>query len=67
MAEKWIPIQEVPKLNLKEYLKVKKRKGYTVLGLEQMENSIPLNKHPFPLKKICFVFLSPFLVTIHIH
>lgn len=51
-AEKWIPIQEVPELNLKEYLKVKKREGYAVLGLEQTANSIPLNKYPFPLKTV---------------
>lgn len=51
-AEKWIPIQEVPELNLKEYLKAKKREGYSVLGLEQTANSIPLNKFSFPQKTV---------------
>lgn len=51
-AEKWIPIQEVPELNLKEYLKAKRREGYSVLGLEQTANSIPLNRYSFPRKTV---------------
>lgn len=51
-AEKWIPIQEVPELNLKEFLKAKKREGYSILGLEQTANSIPLNKYSFPRKTV---------------
>ncbi|XP_057858897.1 uncharacterized protein LOC131067769 isoform X3 [Cryptomeria japonica] len=51
-AEKWIPVQEVPELSLKEYLKGKKREGYSILGLEQTANSIPLNKFSFPQKSV---------------
>ncbi|KAH9305250.1 hypothetical protein KI387_009654, partial [Taxus chinensis] len=51
-AEKWIPVQEVPELSLKEYLTTKKREGYSILGLEQTANSIPLNKFSFPRKSV---------------
>ncbi|GAB4834643.1 hypothetical protein Ancab_032906 [Ancistrocladus abbreviatus] len=51
-AEKWIPIIEVPVDSVKIYLEKKKREGFSVLGLEQTANSIPLDKYEFPKKTV---------------
>ncbi|KAL1371104.1 hypothetical protein HN51_001329 [Arachis hypogaea] len=47
-AEKWVPIIEVPVDSIKAYLQKKKREGFSILGLEQTANSIPLDKYSFP-------------------
>lgn len=51
-AEKWIPIMEVPVKSMKNFLEKKKREGYSILGLEQTANSIPLDKYTFPQKVV---------------
>ncbi|XP_044477036.1 uncharacterized protein LOC123204445 isoform X2 [Mangifera indica] len=47
-AEKWVPIEEVPVNSVKHFLERKKREGFSILGLEQTANSIPLDRYNFP-------------------
>ncbi|XP_057978420.1 uncharacterized protein LOC131164899 isoform X2 [Malania oleifera] len=51
-AEKWVPIIEVPVNTLKVFLEKKKREGFSILGLEQTANSIPLDRYIFPKKTV---------------
>ncbi|GMN30914.1 hypothetical protein TIFTF001_003022 [Ficus carica] len=51
-AERWVPIIEVPVDSMKIYLEKKKKEGYSILGLEQTANSIPLNQYIFPKKTL---------------
>lgn len=49
-AEKWVPIVEVPVSSVKIFLEKKKQEGFSILGLEQTANSVPLDKYIFPKK-----------------
>lgn len=49
-AEKWVPIVEVPVSSVKIFLEKKKQEGFSILGLEQTANSVPLDKYTFPKK-----------------
>ncbi|KAF8027339.1 hypothetical protein BT93_E0286 [Corymbia citriodora subsp. variegata] len=51
-AEKWVPIIEVPVRNLKGFLDKKKREGFSILGLEQTANSVPLDQYAFPTNTV---------------
>ncbi|CAI0417745.1 unnamed protein product [Linum tenue] len=51
-AEKWVPIMEVPIHSVKQFLEKKKREGFSVLGLEQTANSVPLDQYTFPKKTV---------------
>ncbi|XP_010274499.1 PREDICTED: uncharacterized protein LOC104609816 isoform X2 [Nelumbo nucifera] len=51
-AEKWVPIIEVPPSSVKVFLERKKREGFSILGLEQTANSIPLDQYTFPKKTV---------------
>uniref|UniRef100_A0A7C9EYI1 tRNA (guanosine(18)-2'-O)-methyltransferase TARBP1 n=1 Tax=Opuntia streptacantha TaxID=393608 RepID=A0A7C9EYI1_OPUST len=51
-AEKWVPIIEVPVNSVKNFLERKKREGFSILGLEQTANSIPLDKYSFPQRTV---------------
>ncbi|KAJ8444319.1 hypothetical protein Cgig2_019877 [Carnegiea gigantea] len=51
-AEKWVPIIEVPVNSVKKFLERKKREGFSILGLEQTANSIPLDKYSFPQRTV---------------
>ncbi|RZC86557.1 hypothetical protein C5167_029904 [Papaver somniferum] len=51
-AEKWVPIIEVPVSSLKVYLEKKKKEGFSILGLEQTANSLPLDQYTFPKKMV---------------
>ncbi|MCL7028571.1 hypothetical protein MKW94_000347 [Papaver nudicaule] len=51
-AEKWVPIVEVPVTSLKLYLEKKKKEGFSILGLEQTANSLPLDQYTFPKKMV---------------
>lgn len=51
-AEKWVPIIEVPVNSVKVFLEKKKREGFSILGLEQTANSIPLDQYVFPTKTV---------------
>jgi tRNA G18 (ribose-2'-O)-methylase SpoU len=54
-AEKWVPIIEVPVDSIKTYLEKKKRQGFSILGLEQTANSVPLDQYVFPKKMVSCV------------
>ncbi|CAL9733900.1 tRNA (guanosine(18)-2'-O)-methyltransferase [Monosporozyma servazzii] len=52
-ADKWMPMKEVPVNNINAFMKMKKKEGYTLIGLEKAESSIKLNSHfKFPQKTI---------------
>ncbi|KAJ6961041.1 hypothetical protein NC652_000047 [Populus alba x Populus x berolinensis] len=51
-AEKWVPIIEVPVNSVKHFLEKKKRDGFSILGLEQTANSVPLDHYAFPKKTV---------------
>jgi tRNA G18 (ribose-2'-O)-methylase SpoU len=49
-AEKWMPLQEVADNNIRPYLAGMKRKGYTIIALEQSANSVSMQDYKFPDK-----------------
>lgn len=49
-AYEWTHMEEQPEARLLEYIKAKKREGYTVVGLEQAQNSVALEHAVFPEK-----------------
>ncbi|WOG87063.1 hypothetical protein DCAR_0206283 [Daucus carota subsp. sativus] len=51
-AEKWVPTIEVPTSSVKLFLEKKQQEGFSILGLEQTANSIPLDKFVFPKKSV---------------
>ncbi|CAN1333845.1 Probable methyltransferase TARBP1 [Linum perenne] len=51
-AEKWVPIMEVPVHSVKQFLEKKKREGFSVFGLEQTANSVPLDQFEYPQKTV---------------
>lgn len=51
-ANKWMPMEEVRVPDLIDYLERKKFEGYTLVGVEQTTNSIPLDKYEFPEKVV---------------
>lgn len=51
-AEKWVPIIEVPVNSVKQFLEKKKREGFSILGLEQTANSVPLDQYIYPEKTV---------------
>lgn len=52
-ADKWMPMEEVPTYNIIEFMKSKKREGYTLIGLEQTDKSVQLNNdYKFPKKSL---------------
>ncbi|KAN0012110.1 hypothetical protein ACTFIU_000333 [Dictyostelium citrinum] len=55
-AEKWVPTIEVTKPNLLDYLKLKKKQGYSILGVEQTSQSKRLSSFQFPQK--CLLLLG---------
>lgn len=52
-ADQWMPIEEVKINNLIPFLREKKKDGYTLMGLEQTDKSVQLNKDlKFPEKSL---------------
>ncbi|KAL1136567.1 hypothetical protein V6Z11_A12G247800 [Gossypium hirsutum] len=51
-AEKWVPVIEVPVNSVKQFLEKKKREGFSILGLEQTANSVPLDQYIYPKKTV---------------
>ena len=52
-ADKWMPMEEVPIDGIIEFMKSKKREGYTLIGLEQTDKSVKLDDHyRFPKKSL---------------
>lgn len=52
-SDQWMPMDEVKPQDIKEYMRAKRREGYTLIGLEQTDNSLQLdgNFH-FPEKTV---------------
>jgi len=46
-AEKWLPLREVPKTVLRDYLLSLRRQGYALVGVEQTHNSVQLDQWKF--------------------
>ncbi|KAI0462603.1 hypothetical protein LJB42_004097 [Komagataella kurtzmanii] len=52
-ADKWMPLEEVKKENIIEFMLRKKKQGYTLIGLEQTDDSAELNSElKFPKKSL---------------
>ncbi|RUS72993.1 hypothetical protein EGW08_019241 [Elysia chlorotica] len=51
-AQKWINITEVMKPRVPEYIEQKRAEGYTLVGVEQTANSVPLHHYKFPKKTL---------------
>ncbi|KAI5959437.1 hypothetical protein KGF57_002075 [Candida theae] len=52
-ADQWMPMVEVTPDNVRDYLLEKKREGYTLIGLEQTDQSVELNNElKFPKKSL---------------
>eukprot|EP00505_MAST-04D_sp_SCG-Rhode-Island_P001278 Stramenopile-MAST_4_protein_1278 len=49
-AEKWLPIDYVPEIELRNYLNSVRTDGYTLVGLEQTSQSKQIQSYVFPRK-----------------
>lgn len=49
-----MPIIEVPVNSVKHFLEKKKQEGFSILGLEQTANSVPLDQYVFPRKTVSY-------------
>ena len=49
-AERWIPLIVIPPVNVKEFVISYKKMGYTIVGLEQTQNSVEIKKYQFKEK-----------------
>ncbi|XP_043227173.1 probable methyltransferase TARBP1 [Amphibalanus amphitrite] len=47
-AERWVPLTEVKPHQLAEYLSQLRSAGYTLVGVEQTSNSVPVTAYQFP-------------------
>lgn len=55
-ADRWMPMVEVPVDSITEYLRQKKKEGYTLIGLEQTDSSVELNSDlKFPKKSLILI------------
>ncbi|XP_051773539.1 probable methyltransferase TARBP1 isoform X2 [Ctenopharyngodon idella] len=51
-SELWLPMVEVKPAELSDYLQLKKREGYWVIGVEQTSNSQSLQDYTFPERSL---------------
>lgn len=52
-ADYWMPLEEVKVAAIPQYLRAKKREGYTLIGLEQTDRSVVLSRETgFPAKSL---------------
>ncbi|KAK6465652.1 hypothetical protein DFJ63DRAFT_321766 [Scheffersomyces coipomensis] len=52
-ADHWMPMEEVKEKDIRDFLQLKKKEGYTLIGLEQTDKSIELNSDlKFPAKSL---------------
>lgn len=49
-AERWMPLVVIPPVNVKEFIISYKKMGYTIVGLEQTQNSVDIKKYEFKEK-----------------
>ncbi|KAK7677415.1 hypothetical protein QCA50_019633 [Cerrena zonata] len=55
-ADYWMPMIEVKENGIIEFLREKKKEGYTLIGLEQTTNSVELNSNlQFPKKSLILI------------
>lgn len=55
-ADRWMPMLEVKMDDIAEFMKMKKKEGYTLIGLEQTDKSIELNGDlKFPEKSLILI------------
>ncbi|KAK3700694.1 hypothetical protein QZH41_015635 [Actinostola sp. cb2023] len=47
-SSKWVDVEQVRPVDLKDYLQSMQRQGYTLIGVEQTANSKPLTHYKFP-------------------
>ncbi|CCF56117.1 hypothetical protein KAFR_0A06820 [Kazachstania africana CBS 2517] len=66
-ADKWMPIEEVPVDKIIDFMKSKKREGYTLIGLEQTDKSIKLDtNYKFPKKSLILLGTEAFGIPGHL-
>ena len=51
-GEKWTPLLSVPPCTVKEFIISYKKMGYTIIGLEQTQNSIDIKNYKFHEKTV---------------
>jgi tRNA G18 (ribose-2'-O)-methylase SpoU len=51
-AEKWLPLTVLPECDIEKYVLTYKKLGYSIIGLEQTANSIPLGNFEFKEKSL---------------
>lgn len=51
-AEHWLSVDEVSRNSLQKWLQQKAYEGYTLIGLEQTAESVPLQQYEFPRKAV---------------
>ncbi|XP_042173762.1 probable methyltransferase TARBP1 isoform X1 [Oncorhynchus tshawytscha] len=51
-SELWLPLLEVKPVELADFLQLKKREGYCIVGVEQTANSQSLKDYKFPVKTL---------------
>eukprot|EP01080_Neovahlkampfia_damariscottae_P010480 gene10480-3002_t len=51
-SEKWVPIEEVKPEGLEEFFKEQKKLGYSIVGVEQTQNSVSIEEFQFPEKSV---------------
>lgn len=55
-ADQWMPMKEVPVTDIAQYMREQKRAGYTLVGLEQTDNSVELGPDlKFPRKTVLLI------------
>jgi tRNA G18 (ribose-2'-O)-methylase SpoU len=55
-AERWLPILNLPTLDIERFIRTHRKLGYKIIGLEQTSNSIPLKEFKFTEK--CVIVLG---------
>lgn len=51
-AESWLPVKQLKEEHLRDYLARKRARGWTLVGVEQTQNSQKLNRFVFPEKTV---------------
>ncbi|MCI4394962.1 hypothetical protein PGIGA_G00174930 [Pangasianodon gigas] len=51
-SELWLPLMEVKPVDLADFLQLKQREGYSIIGVEQTVNSQSLQNYRFPEKTL---------------
>ncbi|XP_058240445.1 probable methyltransferase TARBP1 isoform X1 [Hemibagrus wyckioides] len=51
-SELWLPLMEVKPVDLADFLQLKQREGYSIIGVEQTANSQSLQNYMFPEKTL---------------